>query len=414
MMLCICYEFSITKTIVMWKCGVSVNGNDKCHIFEKFGKNTIVWGVKMVCYLVERQGEWPMNRVIDNLLLILLGAVFLFQEQSMLVPVVSLLIGFITAALGIYITERKYIVAVGVGFMVLCFVLPPVTVFLPILFYFGYQHHMPWVVVCVLPYLVALSEGSFEVHEIFLWLVLSGLAVILSHRTNSLEKLQQEMIRIRDAGTELNLALREKNKDLREKQDYEIYLATLRERNRIAREIHDNVGHMLSRSILQVGALSTIYKEEPLHEQLSGINETLNQAMNSIRESVHDLHDDSIDLRQAVDEATRDMQEKYQIRIDYDMSKVVPRNVKYCFITTIKEAMSNVVKHSDANKIEIVLREHPGIYQLFIGDNGSGRKNKSEDGIGLVNMRERVEALNGTIHINDEKGFKIFISIKRE
>jgi signal transduction histidine kinase len=40
-----------------------------------------------------------------------------------------------------------------------------------------------------------------------------------------------------------------------EKQDYEIYLATLRERNRIAREIHDNVGHMLSRSILQIGAL---------------------------------------------------------------------------------------------------------------------------------------------------------------
>ena len=59
--------------------------------------------------------------------------------------------------------------------------------------------------------------------------------------------------------------LQEKNKNLMEKQDYEIYLATLRERNRIAREIHDNVGHMPSRSILQMGALITIHKEEPLH-----------------------------------------------------------------------------------------------------------------------------------------------------
>lgn len=355
-----------------------------------------------------------MNRVIDNLLLILLGAVFLFREQSFVVPVVSLLIGVITAALGIYIAERKYIVAVGVCFTLLCFVLPPLTMFLPILFYFGYQHRIPWVAICVAPYLVALFEGSFAGHEIFLWLVLSGLAVVLSYRINQAEKQQKEMIRMRDTDAELNLALREKNKDLREKQDYEIYLATLRERNRIAREIHDNVGHMLSRSILQIGALSTIHKEEPLHEQLSGINETLNQAMNSIRESVHDLHDDSIDLRQAVDDATRAMQENYQIRIDYDMSKAVPRNVKYCFITTIKEAMSNVVKHSDADKIEIVLREHPGFYQLFIGDNGSGSKRKNQDGIGLVNMRERVEALNGTIHINEDKGFKIFISIKRE
>lgn len=87
--------------------------------------------------------------------------------------------------------------------------------------------------------------------------------------------LEQEMIRLRDTSTELNLVLQEKNKNLMEKQDYEIYLATLRERNRIAREIHDNVGHMLSRSILQMGALITIHKEEPLHGQLAGVGETL-------------------------------------------------------------------------------------------------------------------------------------------
>ncbi len=59
---------------------------------------------------------------------------------------------------------------------------------------------------------------------------------------------------------EHTLLLSEKNKALLEKQDYEIYAATLRERNRIAREIHDNVGHVLSRSILMTAACKPIKK----------------------------------------------------------------------------------------------------------------------------------------------------------
>lgn len=77
-----------------------------------------------------------------------------------------------------------------------------------------------------------------------------------------------------------------------------------------------------------------------MHEQLASVNDTLNQAMNSIRESVHDLHDDSIDLRQAILEATKEMKENYTLHFEYDISPAVPRKVKYCFITTVKEAES--------------------------------------------------------------------------
>lgn len=362
-----------------------------------------------------------MNRVVDNIILLMLGMSLAFWREDTTALVPAFLFAFTAAALGIYISEERKFVPVGVTFVIMCFLLPELAVFLPILLYYVFQYakerqnRLFGTAVCAVPFVAALASGKYHGNEIFLWVVICGLAMLLSCRTNKVEALQRDMIRMRDTSTELNLELREKNKNLREKQDYEIYLATLRERNRIAREIHDNVGHMLSRCILQVGALVTIYKkEETLHEQLVGINDTLNQAMNSIRESVHDLHDDSVDLRQAVDEATRTMQKNYTIRIDYDMSKTVPRNVKYCFITTVKEAMSNVVKHSDADKIEIVLREHPGFYQLFIGDNGSCKSQMGEDGIGLVNMKERVAALNGTIHITHEKGFKIFISVKKD
>ena len=66
----------------------------------------------------------------------------------------------------------------------------------------------------------------------------------------------------------------EKEQGVNARQDYEINLATLNERNRIARDIHDNVGHLLTRSILQIGALLTIYKDNTIKEGLNSIKDT--------------------------------------------------------------------------------------------------------------------------------------------
>lgn len=249
-----------------------------------------------------------------------------------------------------------------------------------------------------------------------LWLLTAFLAVYMAYKSEKNDRLDADIIHLRDTDTELKLVMEQRNRELLEKQENEIYLATLRERNRIAREIHDNVGHMLSRSILQVGALATICKEETIRQQLAGINDTLNQAMNSIRESVHDLHDDAIDLRQAAYEAVKDMRKNYDVHIEYDMSAHIPRNVKYCFIAIVKEGMSNIIKHSNADKVDIIFREHPGFYQLCIEDNGSVSHSvkESDHGIGISNMRERVEALGGTLNIRQKNGFRIFATVRKE
>ena len=360
-----------------------------------------------------------MSRLVDILILLLAGIGLQLLETGEWLPVLATLAGIILASMSLYLSdERKLAVLAAAGFLSL-FALPGVLFFLPILIYHGVQKRFWWMAAGILPVLIRIGQGSYTAKELVIFGLLAGLSVLLALRTGKLEELKKEMICMRDSSTELNLVLQEKNRNLREKQDYEIYLVTLRERNRIAREIHDNVGHMLSRSILQMGALGTIYKEEPLHGQLASVNDTLNQAMNSIRESVHDLHDDSVDLYQAVVEATRDMQEAYQIQIDYDMSKAVPRNVKYCFIATVKEAMSNVMKHSDADRVNIVLREHPGFYQLLIDDNGTGLPEDAgepyaDKGLGLYNMRERVESLGGMIRFRTQQGFHILISIKKQ
>ena len=100
------------------------------------------------------------------------------------------------------------------------------------------------------------------------------------------------------------------------------------------------------------------------------------------------------------------------------MGQDLPKEIKYCFISITKEALSNVIKHSNASRVVLLMREHPALYQLCIEDNGtvSGRTSSQSttSGIGLVNMQERVWTLNGTFQTMNDRGFKIFVTIPKE
>ena len=272
---------------------------------------------------------------------------------------------------------------------------------------------------------------AFRFHKFPEFLCLAGifgfiLAFFLWSHTRQYEILTGNFRQSRDDSEEHALLLSEKNKALLEKQDYEIYAATLRERNRIAREIHDNVGHVLSRSILMTAACKTINKNEALDPLLGNLEESLNGAMNSIRSSVHDLHDDAVNLEDAIKGLVKDFS-FCPVTLTYDMSRQVPREVKYSLISITKEGLSNVMRHSNADSVNILLREHPALYQLCIEDNGTlGSKipdiqtdadsNKMETvsgGMGLSNIRDRVKALGGTVQITQEKGFRIFVTIPK-
>ena len=108
----------------------------------------------------------------------------------------------------------------------------------------------------------AMAQSGGAGIEMIIFLLLGiGAAMLLEVKSTQLEIKEEKLKKIRDDSAERNLLLKEKNKELLEKQDYEIYTATLRERNRIAREIHDNVGHLLSRTILITGALKAVNKD---------------------------------------------------------------------------------------------------------------------------------------------------------
>ena len=247
---------------------------------------------------------------------------------------------------------------------------------------------------------------------VFLW-VFFGVAAS-RYILSGTDRIQWQIlwIRIQDDDREYNRMLKLKNRYLIEKQDAQVYSATLKERNRIAREIHDNVGHLLSRALIQTGAVIAVSRDEQTKPLLLSIKETLDCAMNNIRNSVHDLHDESVDLEQTVREMT-EKAEGYTVSYEYDMSQDLPKELKYCIISIVKEALSNVTRHSDADRVKLLLREHPAFYQILIQDNGKCVHPGDGTGIGITNMRQRVETFGGTIDIRTENGYRIFIHIPK-
>jgi len=237
----------------------------------------------------------------------------------MISPVVAFLTALTAGAFGYYIEEKKYMYLVFFVAFIMAVGNPLVLLFLPVYLYDVVYKKVYWLsavlAVYALPTLIDL-----DTMQICLFLIITVLSVFLAKRTLYRQFLAEELIRIRDDSTERNLRLKEKNKNLLEKQDYEIYLATLRERNRIAREIHDNVGHLLSRSILQVGAMLTVKKDD---ESLLLLKESLDAAMQGIRSSVHDLRDDALDLETSTRQILADYS-TYRTSFEYDIAPELP------------------------------------------------------------------------------------------
>lgn len=340
------------------------------------------------------------------------------------------------------LADKKWLRLIAGIYLLLSIPFPTFCIFYPVLLYDPMRKKMWWLgglsATLLLP--LTLPEHLSLCFFIIFGIVISG---FISSLTQTLKSTEDILIRTQDDSKEKNLLLSEKNRHLIERQNQEIYTATLKERNRIAREIHDNVGHMLSRSILMVGALKAINQQEILTDSLIQLEDTLNQAMNNVRESVHDLHDDSVDLRASIEEIIAGFT-KCKCELDYDMGQLVPNAIKYSMISIVKEALANVIRHSNATLVTIRMREHPGLYQLIIDDNGDtdqlntaeltdhttphaeygpssiSRSNSesttqysASNGMGLINMKDRIHSLRGNIQFQSNHGFHIFITIPK-
>ena len=140
--------------------------------------------------------------------------------------------------------------------------------------------------------------------------------------------------------------------------------------------------------------------------------------MNNVRVSVHDLHDESIDLKQAIWDIVNTLEDKFKCSYEYDINTDVDRQYKYAIIGVVKEAVSNIIKYSNNDMVDITLREHPAMYQIVIRDYSIDKKElrktgSQRSGMGIQNMRDRVDALNGNITVDIDGGYRIFVTLPK-
>lgn len=349
-----------------------------------------------------------MTHLINRMVLFSVCTLLLVTGNFDRLQIIPILFCLIVELYELYRPDRKLFMINYVGFCMLMIPFPQLAFFLPLRIYSLISWDFRIGLLGFLELLVIYPHVN-----ILQILILSLISSLLGFYATKQLDMRQRFLQFRDTQSEQEAVLKRHNKELLEKQDYEIYAATLHERNRIAREIHDHVGHQLSSSILQVAALSTIEQDEQMKAHLNTLKHTLDQAMNDIRSSVHDLYDESFDLRSSIERLLSQFS-FCEWDLDYDVHSSLDRKLKFSFIAIIKEALSNVSRHSDATMVHIRVIEHPALIQLQIDDNGSGIQPIQEEGIGLLNMRDRVAKLNGRIQISQHEGFHIFVSVDKE
>ena len=265
--------------------------------------------------------------------------------------------------------------------------------------------------------------GALPTRALLLTAILSVAATLLSLRTAQLEREQERMRRTRDELQERALALEARNRDLADRQDYEVELATLAERARIAREIHDNVGHQLTRASLQTEALRVVHANEPgVAADFADVKRTVDEALQLVRSSVHALNDNaanlSVQLERIVEGARSDGGPQIELEV---LAEHAPANVANCFAAVLREALSNAIRHACAQTVTVRCMEHPSFYQLIVTDDGAGGVQASSrgtaEGMGLGSMRERVEALGGTFTAGPHAGaggWRVFATVPKQ
>lgn len=210
----------------------------------------------------------------------------------------------------------------------------------------------------------------------------------------------------------LNEELKQANIRLEEYAKEAEQVTKTKERNRLAMEIHDALGHALTGIITGIEACATLMDIAPeaTKEQLKAIAEVARQGMTDVRRSIKALRPDVLEkmdldkaLTQMIDEmrCATNAEILYQCQTELNCFNEEEENTIY---RIIQECITNSIRHGKAKQIKIDMDKKGNMLEIFIQDNGIGCSHIQE-GFGLYHMEERLNRLQGNLEYNGEKGF---------
>ncbi|MHA6259091.1 sensor histidine kinase [Sporosarcina sp. CAU 1771] len=192
-------------------------------------------------------------------------------------------------------------------------------------------------------------------------------------------------------------------------------LIILEERERISRDLHDTLGQKLSLIGLKSDLAGKLVSRDPraAEKELHDIRQTASTALKEVRELVADmratkLEDELIRIKQMLKAAEMD------VTIEGDPSFTqIPAIVENVLSMCLKEAVTNVVKHSYGTTCHVKFEQLANEFVIDVEDNGIGitRGGETMPGSGLKGMRERLEFVNGSLTVEGGKGTKLSIRV---
>ena len=225
----------------------------------------------------------------------------------------------------------------------------------------------------------------------------------------------------------LNKQLNQANGRLR---DYAFELERMtevRERNRLAREIHDTLGHTLTGIIMGSDAGLALFDAAPeeAKKRIQVVAQAARDGLNDVRRSIKALRPDALEntsLAEALETLISNFKAATSAEVFYDQQAgplVFAQDEEDTLYRVIQESMTNAVRHGHATEIRIRLTRRDSLLTIDVRDNGLGGGEDVQEGFGLRHMRERLELLGGSLTFGNraaldgdgERGFYIVVSL---
>ena len=228
----------------------------------------------------------------------------------------------------------------------------------------------------------------------------------------------------RQSRSRLEIALEELETTHAQLRQYALRIedqATLQERNRIAREIHDGIGHTLAAQTIQINN-ALLFWQTDNDKALTFLKQTKQLAADAlleIRRSISVLRSNPLQgkpLETAIETLLTSFQQTTGIEpaCKINLPHALPAEVNTTVYRLVQESLTNIYKHAHATAVTIQIQQQIGALQLSIDDNGNGfNPTQNTTGFGLQGMRERATALGGQLHLSSQpaKGCRISVTL---
>ena len=257
---------------------------------------------------------------------------------------------------------------------------------------------------------IIVAESLMTFTNILLFLLFVLTMIIRQKAENS------RILRLNMALSGKNAELHEANVKLQEYSETIKRMTEIEERNRLAREIHDTLGHALTGIVVSADAGKILFDAAPeeAKARFDVIGQTARQGLEDVRRSIRALRPDALeshDLESALEKMIENFRETTGADIRYAQEAgklLLAQDEEVTVYRIVQEGMTNAIRHGKATQINLIIDRKDRNLRVRIFDNGVGMQGK-KTGFGLNYMKERVELLKGTLRYgNREDGSRGF------